>query len=651
MSEFAPYFIEPYAVGQTTHVIGWREPPGAVRTFKVERIQRIELTARSYAIPDDFDPRELLAEAWGIWYTEAEPVEVVLRFHPRVAGRVRETRWHRSEQIEEQADGSLLWRARVAELQEMLPWVRGWGADVEVVEPEELRDTLQVLHLLRDVTPFVLMTATFSTTMLDSLETLLGAKVITVPPDELARIPSQQGKIRRFHVVEDVMSAEAILDRHMRRSIAICNTVERAQELYKTLVAQGCRPLPVNDPRLDRMYTAIGEAHKPADREQALDEALARLYGLVHEQPDWEQITWVVLLHARFTHEHRDLKEVFVRREFGSPEKHGRHVPHLILVATQVIEVGLDITCEVLGTEVAPAASIIQRAGRCARFADEQGDVYVYDVPPGKDGKPNYAPYNKGMAELCCRTWDDLRGRDGGNGIVLDFCGEQQVIDAVHREADRRLLDDMRTVEKHDRGLFQPALCWREEEVRGVIDSAQFFQFAWLDRVDGGYYDKRIGGIGIVYTILHDQDRPCFEGQGSAHFAFSWSAAQHVKWTLWQIGHLSPIQMAAQWSGRVGRHAGSLSNEADHTFRFLKQRIHNFPVRSITTVCERQVELCCLFAQSSGYSLPLDSVVGGRGAWDHSEAVLTENDLHIAFFQPGLMSQFGRQNNSGFVRQ
>jgi len=208
VSEFAPYFIEPYAVGQTTHVIGWREPPGAVRTFKVERIQRIELTARSYAIPGDFDPRELLAEAWGIWYTEAEPVEVVLRFHPRVAGRVRETRWHRSEQIEEQPDGSLVWRARVAEPQEMLPWVRGWGADVEVVEPEELRDTLQVLHLLRDVTPFVLMTATFSTTMLDSLETLLGAKVITVPPDELACIPSQQGKIRRFHVVEDVMSAE-----------------------------------------------------------------------------------------------------------------------------------------------------------------------------------------------------------------------------------------------------------------------------------------------------------------------------------------------------------------------------------------------------------------------------------------------------------
>ena len=142
--DFAPYFIEPYAIGQTAHVIGLREPPGAVRTFKLERIQRIEIIKppREYTIPADFDPRETLADAWGIWYTEAEPVEVVLRFHPRVVGRVRETQWHRSERVEEQPDGYLLWRAWIAEPQEMLPWIRGWGADVEVVEPEELRERI-----------------------------------------------------------------------------------------------------------------------------------------------------------------------------------------------------------------------------------------------------------------------------------------------------------------------------------------------------------------------------------------------------------------------------------------------------------------------------------------------------------------------------
>jgi CRISPR-associated endonuclease/helicase Cas3 len=141
--DFAPYFIEPYAVGQTIHVIGLRRPPGKIRTLKVERIQRAELLAETYTIPADFNPQATLADAWGIWYTEAEPVEVALRFHPRVAGRVKESRWHRNEMITEQADGYLLWRAKIAEPQEMLPWIRGWGADCEVVEPEGLREEVK----------------------------------------------------------------------------------------------------------------------------------------------------------------------------------------------------------------------------------------------------------------------------------------------------------------------------------------------------------------------------------------------------------------------------------------------------------------------------------------------------------------------------
>ncbi len=141
--DFAPYFIEPYAVGRTLHVIGLREPPGKVRTFKVERIRTASLLSnRDYSIPPDFDPREMLRDAWGIWYTECEPDQVVLRFSRKVAGRVRETQWHHTEQVTEEREGSLIWRARIAEWQEMLPWIRGWGADCEALEPKELRDAL-----------------------------------------------------------------------------------------------------------------------------------------------------------------------------------------------------------------------------------------------------------------------------------------------------------------------------------------------------------------------------------------------------------------------------------------------------------------------------------------------------------------------------
>jgi len=139
---FAPYIVEPYAVGQSTHTIGWREPPGGLRTFKVERIRAVKLLEDSYTIPAEFDARALLADAWGIWYTEQTPVTVRLRFHPNVAARVQETRWHRSAVTTPQPDGYLLWEAQIAEPREMLPWIRGWGGDVEVLEPERVREAV-----------------------------------------------------------------------------------------------------------------------------------------------------------------------------------------------------------------------------------------------------------------------------------------------------------------------------------------------------------------------------------------------------------------------------------------------------------------------------------------------------------------------------
>jgi predicted DNA-binding transcriptional regulator YafY len=138
---FQVYFIEPYAVGQSVHVIGFSETRNAERTMKVERIERVEVLKETYMIPEEFDPKKFLADAWGIWYTNTEPIEVVLKFHPRVAYRVQESRWHRSEQpLEELDNGYVIWRAKIAEPKEMLNWIRGWGSDVEVLAPEDLRE-------------------------------------------------------------------------------------------------------------------------------------------------------------------------------------------------------------------------------------------------------------------------------------------------------------------------------------------------------------------------------------------------------------------------------------------------------------------------------------------------------------------------------
>lgn len=138
---FAPYFLEPSAIGNSTYVFGFAEPPGAIRTRKIERIERIELTDEPFDVPADFDANKLLAGAWNIWFdAEDQPTRVLLRFRGAyVTRRVAEAVWHPSQRTELDADGHLLWTADIDEPQEMLSWIRGWGADCEVLEPAELR--------------------------------------------------------------------------------------------------------------------------------------------------------------------------------------------------------------------------------------------------------------------------------------------------------------------------------------------------------------------------------------------------------------------------------------------------------------------------------------------------------------------------------
>lgn len=140
---FCPYFVEVGAAGQSVYAIGSIQPENALRTFKVERVERIDLTNEPFCVPTDFDPERLFDQAWNIWYSDRPPVEIVLRFSPRVARRVGETRWHSSERTITLPDGALEWRAWIAEPREMIPWLRGWGVDCEVLEPAELRERVK----------------------------------------------------------------------------------------------------------------------------------------------------------------------------------------------------------------------------------------------------------------------------------------------------------------------------------------------------------------------------------------------------------------------------------------------------------------------------------------------------------------------------
>lgn len=142
----APLWLEPAIWSDSNYVVCWVQMGNKMvdRTLKLDRITFAELSTQTFQPPDIDTILTQIQDAWGIWLGEDEAhQQVVLRFDNRVLDRLRETRWHPTQQIDTTiGDGKVEWRANISEPREMLPWIRGWGADVEVIEPQWLRDEI-----------------------------------------------------------------------------------------------------------------------------------------------------------------------------------------------------------------------------------------------------------------------------------------------------------------------------------------------------------------------------------------------------------------------------------------------------------------------------------------------------------------------------
>jgi CRISPR-associated endonuclease/helicase Cas3 len=326
--------------------------------------------------------------------------------------------------------------------------------------------TLQLLRTVGQIAPFILMTATFSKTMLEQIGGLLKAQVIVVSEEEVAQIETRQGreprKYRRYQVTEHPLEANSVLEVHDRCTLAVCNVVDRAVGLYDALVKSGCRPVPFASLISEEEYHALRTASNPEERQKRLTDLVTRLCDHLYGGSD---TPWVMLLHSRFERPHRQVKEALLQTLWGPEGLKWSDLPSLAVVATQVVEVGVDISAQTLHTELAPAASVLQRAGRCARYPGEAGEVFIYQVPENKRGEPNYAPYGFSKTEraTCERSWAVFHER---KGEVLHFEREQEVINAAHTPADEELLRGTREAAYRIWGRIADALTQGDPSTR-----------------------------------------------------------------------------------------------------------------------------------------------------------------------------------------
>ena len=98
------------------------------------------------------------------------------------------------------------------------------------------------------------------------------------------------------------------------------------------------------------------------------------------------------LVHSRFRPAERAMwRTKFLRKD--APVSRPR-----IIVATQVVEAGVDISADTLVTELAPWTSLVQRFGRAARYGGT-ANVFVVDIIDEKNAAP-YEPFELDASRL-----------------------------------------------------------------------------------------------------------------------------------------------------------------------------------------------------------------------------------------------------------
>lgn len=160
--------------------------------------------------------------------------------------------------------------------------------------------------------------------------------------------------------------------------------VSRRLEAPKSL-SRAATALTANNPKdyPAELAAEVAAAHRSGKTTLVVVNTVARAQAvhdaLADHAPDAERL----LVHSRFRAAERRAQEEHLR---APPGETGR-----IVVATQAVEAGVDVTSAVLFTELAPWSSLVQRFGRCNRYGEEaEAWIRWVDVASDKTVRPPY---------------------------------------------------------------------------------------------------------------------------------------------------------------------------------------------------------------------------------------------------------------------
>lgn len=172
----------------------------------------------------------------------------------------------------------------------------------------------------------------------------------------------------------------------------------------------------------------------------------------------------VALVHSRFRPGDRRRHEILL---FGLGDR--------IVIATQAVEAGVDVSARLLITELAPWSSLVQRFGRCNRrgeYSDAQIRWIDIETKDDKDG--TVLPYSKAECDRSRNVVEKLQDASARNLQEIKLAEEPVVRPVIRR---RDLVDLFDTT---------PDLCGQDLDVSRYVRDGEDndVQFFWRDLGD-----------------------------------------------------------------------------------------------------------------------------------------------------------------------
>lgn len=135
--EVAPWGL---IFGRVNYLVGADLGSTEPKTRRLDRIRAVEVLDVAAGPPEDFDLQAFADRSFGVYQDEVQ--SVVLRISPEGAEDALGWRFHPTQQIEPQPDGSVIVRFTASGMLELSWHLFTWGDKVEVLEPLALKARL-----------------------------------------------------------------------------------------------------------------------------------------------------------------------------------------------------------------------------------------------------------------------------------------------------------------------------------------------------------------------------------------------------------------------------------------------------------------------------------------------------------------------------